>query len=219
MRQLLEADSMWLDYGGHKILQSIYIQVARGKVTGLLGRNGTGKSSLLKMIFGTLRGQSQSVRVDRNYVSHPYLEKNLIRYLPQHHFVPSSLRVGTICSLYGVSFGEMMEIFPELGGSQAEKLGHLSGGKIRLIETLLILLSPVDFILLDEPFTHLSPLNVEKLSRVIVQQKEHKGIILSDHIYDQVLNISDDTYVIVPVGRSILLKNPMDDLRSLGYIS
>jgi ABC-type multidrug transport system ATPase subunit len=216
MSQLLEADSMWLEYGGRKILQSIHIQVARGRVTGLLGRNGTGKSSLLKMIFGTMRGQSQSVRVDRHYVTHPYLEKNLIRYLPQHHFAPANLHIEKLCSIYGVSFADMIEDSPELSTIRKEKIGRLSGGKIRLIETLL---SPVEFVLLDEPFTHLSPLNIEKIARLITQQKIRKGIILSDHMYEQVLNVSDATYVLAPVGRSILLKNPVGELRALGYIS
>jgi ABC-type multidrug transport system ATPase subunit len=99
MSQVLEADSMWLEYAGQKILQSVHIRITKGEVTGLMGRNGTGKSSLLKMIFGTLRGQSQSVRVDRYYVSHPYLEKNLIRYLPKQHFVPPNLRIEKLCSI------------------------------------------------------------------------------------------------------------------------
>jgi ABC-type branched-subunit amino acid transport system ATPase component len=57
----------------------------------------------------------------------------------------------------------MAEDFPELRTTRREMSGCLSGGKIRLIETLLILHSPVEFILLDEPFTHLSPLNIEKV--------------------------------------------------------
>jgi ABC-type multidrug transport system ATPase subunit len=217
--QILEADSMWLEYDGRKILQSIYLKVETGKVTGLLGRNGTGKTSLLRMIFGTLRGQSQSVRVDGRYISHPYLEKDLIRYLPQHNFVPHQLRIKRICSLYQVSFDELATHFPELKELGNQRLGSLSGGNIRLFETLLILFSPVQFVLLDEPFTHLSPIGIERISTIIADQKRRKGIILSDHIYKQVLDLSDEVYAIVPVGRSMLLKNPIEDLRLLGYTS
>lgn len=217
MTQILEADSMWLEYNGRKILQSIFIKTETGKVTGLLGLNGTGKSSLLRMIFGNLRGQSQSVRVNGRYVSHPYLEKDLIRYLPQHHFVPPYLQLSKVCSLYQVSFCEMTTSFPDLKVYGNESVGRLSGGNIRLFETLLILFSPVPFVLLDEPFTHLSPLLATHLANIIQEQKKHKGIILSDHLFNQVLNISDDVYLLAPGGKTIQLTSPSEELRLLGY--
>ena len=217
--QTLEADSMWLEFNGRKILQSIYLKMETGRVTGLLGRNGTGKSSLLRMIFGTLRGQNQSVRLNGRYIPHPYFEKGLVRYLPQSPFAPKDLKVHQLCCMYQVSFAEMINYFPELKGYEKEPVRNLSGGKTRLFETLLILLSPVQFVLLDEPFTHISPVMVESLSKVILDQKKEKGILVSDHSYKNVLDISDETYLIVPIGRSLLLKNPESELRSLGYTS
>jgi ABC-type multidrug transport system ATPase subunit len=215
--QVLEADSMWLEYSGIKILQNIYIKVQTGQVVGLLGRNGTGKSSLLRMIFGTLRGQNQSVRVDKQYMEYPYQQKGLLRYLPQHHFIPPHLPVRQVCDLYEVSFEEVCLYFPKLKVSEREKIGNLSGGGARLIETLLILLSPVSFILLDEPFTHLAPVTVDLLKEVIREQKKQKGIVVSDHAYSHVLDLSDEMYLIVPVGRSILLKDAREELTLYGY--
>jgi len=216
---LLEADSMWLEYNGRKILQSTYIKMQTGMVTGLLGRNGTGKSSLLRMIFGTLRGQNQSVRFNREYIERPYLQTGLIRYLPQSPFVPKNLKLNELCEMYHVQFESVVRYFPELEEYKQNRISKLSGGNSRLVETLLILLSPVQFVLLDEPFTHVSPLMVEKLSTVIREQKECKGILLSDHAYRHVLDLSDDVYMIVPVGRSVLLKNPEQDIKSMGYTS
>ncbi len=217
MNRVLEADSIWLEYDSRKILQSIYLKLETGKITGLLGRNGIGKSSLLRMIFGTLRGQSQSVRVDGRYFSHPYLEKDLIRYLPQHRFVPLYLRPKQVCSIYQVRFDEMSNHFPEIKPFYTERLGSLSGGNIRLFETLIILFSPVPFVLLDEPFTHLSPVAAERLSALIKDQKCHKGIMLSDHLYQHVLDLSDELYLIAPGGRSVHLQNPGEELRQFGY--
>ena len=219
MKHLLEADSIWLEFDGRKILQSVYIKMETNCVTGLLGRNGTGKSSLLKMIFGTLRGQNQSVRWNGDFVSHPYLVKDLIRYLPQHPFVPKNLKVNQLCNMYQVSFSEMAAVFSEIKQLEKSLLGNLSGGQIRMVETLLILLSPVKFVLLDEPFTHVSPLMTELLAEVILQQKKQKGILLSDHAYQTVLNLSDELYLMVPIGRSVLLQNPETDLKLMGYIS
>ena len=219
MSQILEADSMWLEYEGRKILQSIYLKIETGKVVGLLGRNGTGKSSLMRMVFGSLRGQNQSVRINGKHISHPYNEKNLIRYLPQHHFVPTDLKLTTLCSIYEIDLLEIGKYFPEICKYGAEKIGNLSGGNRRLVETLLILLSPVPFVLLDEPFTHLAPVTVEQLSNVIRDQKQHKGILLSDHSYQQVIDLAEEIYLIVPVGRSVYLNNPEEDLKRFGYTS
>lgn len=217
--QLLEADSIWLEYQGKKVLQSVYMKMETGRVTGLLGRNGTGKSSLLQMIFGTKRGQNQSVRWNGNYVSHPYLHPGLVSYLPQSSFVPKDIKVHTLCQMFQVPFQNITHYFPELQTYENEPIGKLSGGNIRLVETMLILLSPVHFVLLDEPFTHVSPLLIEILTRVILDQKEQKGVLLSDHAYKHVLGLSDDLYLMVPVGRSILLQNPEQDLKRFGYTS
>lgn len=214
----LEADSMWLEYGGRKILQSIYLKMEAGQVTGLLGRNGTGKTSLMRMIFGTLRGQSQSVRIDSEFVSHPYRQSGLISYLPQHHFLPPDLKVSEVCKLYRVDFEALCRHFDSLERYHQTRVKDLSAGNARLIGTLLVLLLPVAFTLLDEPFAALSPISVEQMSKVITEQKARKGILISDHAYEYVLDLADETYLIVPVGRSILLKNVRSELAEFGYI-
>lgn len=214
----LEADSMWLEYEGRKILQNIYMKLQTGHVTGLLGRNGTGKSSLMQMIFGTLRGQNQSVRVDGDYFSHPYQHTGLISYLPQHSFLPAGLRVSEVCKLYAVDFTALCRYFDSLEQYGRTRIGDLSTGNRRLVGTLLILLMPVAFTLLDEPFAALSPINIEQMGKVITEQKARKGILISDHAYEEVLGLADETYLIVPVGRSILLKNTYTELEEFGYI-
>jgi ABC-type multidrug transport system ATPase subunit len=215
---ILEADSMWLEYNGRKILQSIYIKMETGHVTGLLGRNGTGKSSLMRMMFGTLTGQSQSVRVNGDYVAYPYRQHGLISYLPQHPFLPPSLRVGEVCKLYNIDFTALCRHFESLEMYKETRISDLSTGNVRLIGTLLVLVLPVAFTLLDEPFAALSPISVEQMQKAIVEQKSRKGILISDHAYQDVLDLADETYLIVPVGRSILLKDVHSELAEYGYI-
>ena len=64
MMNSLEVDSVILDFGMRRILQDVYLKCETGRITGLLGRNGTGKSSLMKIIFGKLRLSSSSVRLN-----------------------------------------------------------------------------------------------------------------------------------------------------------
>ena len=81
----------------------------------------------------------------------------------------------------------------------------------------MIVFSPVKFILLDEPFSNISPLRVEELVTILHQQKQNKGIIITDHLYREVLNHSNRLYLLSD-GALTALKNPKQDLIDRGYL-
>ena len=64
MSEKLAIDSVMLTFGDKRVLHDVYVQLETGKITGLLGRNGTGKSSLFKILFGKLRADSQSIQMN-----------------------------------------------------------------------------------------------------------------------------------------------------------
>ncbi len=211
----LEADSIELAFGERKILQSIYLKIPSGNVTALLGRNGCGKSSLLQIIFGTLKPTYKSVRWDKQYVALPYLERKLVRYLPQHPLTPPSMRVEEAFKRYeAVPDASLEDRWQRL---KSQRFGELSGGERRFWETVLILFSPVTFVLLDEPFSHLSPIYIEQLKELITMQKSNKGILITDHLYREVLDIADQTYLLQN-GATYLLTHPHRELAERGYI-
>ncbi len=212
----LEADSIQLAFNGRMILNNIYLSCQTGEIVGLIGRNGSGKSCLLQIIFGSLRGDNQSVRIDRKYLSCPYRVPNGIRYLPQDGFLPGYLTVEQVFRLFSTP-PEATEGFEELRGLDRYKLQDLSGGLKKLMEVLAILHSEARFILLDEPFSFLSPVTIEKLTHRIKEMSRQKGIILTDHMYRSVLSTCDRLYLV----RSGIL-HPVKDpqtLTDLGYIS
>ena len=71
------------------------------------------------------------------------------------------------------------------------KVDELSGGELRTLETLLVIYSKADFILLDEPFSHISPIQIEEFKPILKRCAEHKGVIVTDHQYYNVLEVSD----------------------------
>jgi ABC-type multidrug transport system ATPase subunit len=215
-KNLLEADSVYLDYDSRSVLSDVYVKAETGKVTGFLGRNGCGKSSLMKVIFGSLKGNFQSVRLNKQFQESLLLLPETIRYLPQKNFIPKQLSITKICTFFQVSFNDILNDFPLFEKYQQQKLGKLSGGEIRLFETIVILLSEVKFIILDEPFSYLMPLYVEKLKEIINREKQKKGIVITDHMYKHIMEISDDLYLIRD-GKTFKV-NTHDDLVRYGYI-
>jgi len=192
----LEFDGIEFGFDGRSLLTGIHMTCHQGQVIGLLGRNGTGKSTLMKIVFGSIHSEVGSVRINGTPVPAPAFSSRRISYLPQDHFVPYNLRLKIIMNLYGVSPQRLLEHFPELEDDLQLLPSQLSGGRLRLFECLLILLGPSSFCLLDEPFTGLSPVFVERLQQVISHEKKSKGIVLSDHLYRDVLEIADCVYVL-----------------------
>src|SRR6187549_261610 len=95
MIHTLEVESIQLEFNNKKILSDIYLRSETGKITGLLGRNGSGKSCLMKIIHGTLKCES-SVRFNNSVQYKPLKKTNLINYLPQFNFIPTKLSLKRI---------------------------------------------------------------------------------------------------------------------------
>ncbi|MFT4073062.1 MAG: ATP-binding cassette domain-containing protein [Dysgonamonadaceae bacterium] len=84
----LEIGNVQLSFGERTILRSVYIKSETGRVTGILGRNGCGKSCLLKLIFGSFPGIERAVRMNGNILSGCKRKTEDMRMLPQFDFLP-----------------------------------------------------------------------------------------------------------------------------------
>jgi len=217
MSNLLEIDSVVKVFDRHVVLTDIYMKCQTGDIIGMLGRNGTGKSTLMKILFGTLNADTKFIRIDGKVYNQPYKTINEICYLPQDSFLPKQMSVEKTIELYlgenrVVSFLED-SILQKLNTS---KISHLSGGELRYLEIKLLLHTDCKFILLDEPFNGVSPILVGEIKKLIIKASEFKGIILTDHDYRNVLDVANQFCLIYDGG----IKK-IDDKRELvrwGYI-
>ena len=213
---ILEADGIEFSYDAkEKVLQSVYIKVAENEIVGLLGRNGSGKSTLLQVIFGSLSSETQSVRINGKKLVSQNKKLQQIAYLPQYNFVPENYTIETICNDYNCELIAFQN-FIEKAIPKKQKFGLLSSGEQRLLELFITLHSSKKFVLLDEPFSYLSPKMINKISEEIIKQKSNKGIILTDHLYQNVINISDEIYFIQKGCTQKM--NHLEDLKRLGYL-
>lgn len=215
MINLLEIDGVILGFDSNRVLHDVYLKSETGKVTGLLGRNGAGKSCLMKIIFGDLIPSDKSIRLNGNAITTSYRSPKELRYLPQKRFVPNSLTIKRIFNDFKLDFADLICNFPELEKFYKSKLVHLSGGERRIIEIYSILVSQTKFCMLDEPFSQVMPVHVDSIKKLILREKENKGVIITDHMYQHIIDICDDLYVLNN-GETYLTKS-IDDLQRLGY--
>jgi lipopolysaccharide export system ATP-binding protein len=210
----LHIDSVFLEFGGRAILRGVSLQICPGQVVGLLGRNGSGKSCLLKIMAGLLQPQHHHLRVEGSKPGR--WASSAIHYLPQRECHPGALRVKTLLRCYGIAVGPFAARYPFVQEQLGRRFAELSGGQRRMLEVLLVLESDASFSLLDEPFSHLMPLHVEVVEGAIARLRSKKGILLTDHQYRNVMAIADVLYVL----KDGVLQPALtaEDLREQGYI-
>jgi ABC-type multidrug transport system ATPase subunit len=213
----LEVDSVFLEFGNRRILSDIYMLFEEGKVTSILGRNGAGKSCLLKIILGSEKAQYASVRFNGKPLHPAFNSGEKVRYMPQFNIFPGYLKLSKILSIYGCAPGNLEADFLEFSGHTDQPFSRLSSGQKRLFETWLFLKIKSKFILLDEPFSYLMPLHVEKLKEIIGEEKKNKGIVITDHLYRDLVDISDSVYLIYDLTAKKIRDHA--ELKEFGYIN
>ena len=111
--------------------------------------------------------------------------------------------------------GKFTSDFPRFSKYEDVELRELSGGELRMVEIWLCLNSGAPFCILDEPFSYLAPVYVEKVQEMIRERKKDMGIIISDHNYEALLQVSDD--VLLLSDGYVHLVREMSDLVRYGY--
>lgn len=217
MQDLLEVDSIVKSFDLKQVLTDVNLKCTKGDIIGLVGRNGTGKSTLLKIIFGVLNANNKYIRINNKVIEKPFLSKELIKYLPQSGFLPLSLTVKQVVELYFKREAKSIFLDDEILNKLLNtKISHLSGGEGRYLEIKMLLKSNAKFILLDEPFNGVAPLLIESIKKMIKNESFNKGIILTDHDYSNVLSVANKLYLMFDGG----LKEIKDkqELKDWGYL-
>lgn len=213
----LKVDSVELNFSDRTILKGVHLNCTQGETIGLLGRNGSGKSSLLKIIFGTLQSTFKHVSINDTFISKGY-HQNRVAYLPQQNYLPYHIRVEKLAKiLVDEKHWDTFTGLPIYQDHAQKQVGQLSGGEQRQLETLMIIYSRADFILLDEPFTHISPIQAEDFKLHIREASKTKGLIVTDHQYRNIIDVSN-RLVLLHEGYTRHITHP-DELIQFGYLN
>ena len=203
----LKADNISKSFKLRRVVNRITIQVAQGETIGLLGPNGAGKTTTFLMILGIHRPDSGKILLNNQDITRlpVYLRsKKGISFLPQEPSIFKGLTVrenllAIVNMNAAVTIAQTDHILNEMGlyPIRNRKAKLLSGGERRRLEICRSLILSPDFLLLDEPFAGIDPIQIKELQQLIIQLKEKNiGIIITDHNVREILKITDRSYII-----------------------
>ena len=211
----LVVDSVVVRFGEKTVLSGGYITSQTGMVTGLLGRNGTGKSCMFRALMGGLKVEYVSVHIDDEPIDLKRIGLR-IKYLPQGRLIPRDMTLKRAFQLYRVDFWAFALQYPQYTQYYNFPLWDLSGGEARMAELYLVLMAEGDFCILDEPFSQIAPLYIESAQALIREKSREKGIIVTDHNYEAISKVADNLFVIAD-GYTFPVQS-REDLVRHGYL-
>ncbi len=203
---MLAISDLHAHYGESHILHGIELSVSRGELVTLLGRNGAGRTTILKSIVGLVGHRTGSVRiVGQETVKLPphRIARLGVGYCPEERGIFSRLTVEENLLLPpvvkggGMSIAEIYELFPNLLEHKKAMGTRLSGGEQQMLAMARILRTGADLLLLDEITEGLAPVIVQALGRLIRQLKEREfTIILVEQNFHFAADLADRHYVV-----------------------
>jgi ABC-type multidrug transport system ATPase subunit len=206
-------------FGTNTVLKNINFECRKGEILGIFGRNGCGKSTLLKIIFGVLQYNKFEALLDiEKYEPGLNITKQQIAYMPQHNMLPPHMKVRNIVSMFYPDPDTQDRILynPKIASYSGLKFGQLSCGEKKYFEITLISQLPHSLMIFDEPFSMIDPIEQELISDLLQKLKKDKMIIITDHYYRNVLNITDRN-LLINNGQSQKV-NSADELIQGGYL-
>ena len=217
MSYLLEANGLYKYYGRKKqpALNGLSLVIPRGRITGLLGPNGSGKTTFIKLINGLLTPTSGTLTIDGQAPGTGTRE--LISYLPERTFLQSSMRVSELVTFFsdfyaGFSTEKANRMLSSLDIDPGARLKTLSKGTREKVQLILVMSRDARLYILDEPIAGVDPAARDYILKTIVANyNEQATVLISTHLISDVENLLDD--VIFIRDGNVLLYAPAEQLR------
>jgi branched-chain amino acid transport system ATP-binding protein len=204
---LVRLEDVHTYYGKSHVLQGVSMEIRKGEIVGLLGRNGVGKTTTLNTIMGFAKPSAGRLLFkDTDFTSFPShkIARMGISYVPQgRHLFPKmtvleNLKTGLLYSASGQGLDRVFDLFPNLKRLLKQKAGSLSGGEQQAVAISRAILKNPDILLLDEPTTGLMPLFVNSLLDIVRRlNEEGMTILLVEEKVPFVLSLSHRMYFMV----------------------
>lgn len=217
---VLEIDDLTKSFGQRTVVSNISFQVRRGEIFGFLGPNGSGKTTTIRMALGIIRQDSGTVSILGSEPERSVLKN--VGYLPEDRGLLRKVRVMDIVRYLGRLKGLTAAEAEDRGTELLHRVGlfphrnkrveGLSRGMTQLIQFISAIIHEPQFIILDEPFAGLDPLNVQLMKQMLFEQQERgASIMFSTHIMSDVEELCERVALIA--DSHLLLYGDLDEIK------
>jgi len=214
--ELLECVNLNKSFGDKKVLKDINLKISKGKIVGLLGKNGTGKSTLIKLINDLLVPSSGKVLINGKEIG--VNSKKIIAYLPERTYLDKSMTVDRVIRYFGEFYdnfdeGKARKLLNDLNLDTKEKLSNMSKGMQEKVQLVLVMSRRADLYILDEPLGGVDPATRDYILDTILKNfNDGASVIISTHLIADIERILDEV-IFIDNGK-IILQEDTDTLRS-----
>lgn len=214
--ELLQCINVNKSYGDKKVLKNINLTIPRGKIIGLLGKNGTGKSTLIKLINDLLTPTSGQILVNGKEVG--IESKKIISYLPERTYLDKSMTVEQVIEYFSDFYDNFdstkaRKLLKDLDLDTNQKLSKMSKGMQEKVQLVLVMSREADLYILDEPLGGVDPATRDYiLDTILTNFNEGATVIISTHLITDIERILDEV-IFIDKGK-IILHQGADELRN-----
>ncbi|MBE7055950.1 MAG: ABC transporter ATP-binding protein [Ruminococcaceae bacterium] len=201
---------------GEYVINNLNIEIPKGKIVGLLGPNGCGKSTLIKMIAGILQPNSGEIYVSGKQIGEE--TRALVSYLPERTYFSGGMKVSEVVKYFASFYSDFSteracELLSVLGINSDAKLKTLSKGTKEKVQLILVMSRQAKLYLLDEPIAGVDPAAREYiLSTIVGNYNPEATVIITTHLITDVEQVLDDFYFLT-YGGNILKSGSVEDAR------
>ena len=213
--ELLECRDLCKSFDNRVILDNVNIKIERGKIVGLLGKNGQGKTTLIKLINDLLTPTSGEVLINGKK---PSIEsKKIISYLPERTYFDKSMKVSDIIKFFKEFYDNFNEekalkLLDDLELDKNLRLTKMSKGMQEKVELILVMSREADLYILDEPLGGVDPATRDYILDTILSNfKDGASVIISTHLIADIERILDEV-IFIDKGK-IILTGDADTIR------
>jgi urea transport system ATP-binding protein len=211
---MLVVEGLDVAYGSTQVLFDVSLEVPDGALLCVMGRNGVGKTTLLRAIIGTLKPASGTIRWEGDDIvgwAPDARVRRGIAYLPQGHetFPTLTVRenlqvVAEACLRHSGAIDEVLELFPRLAPILNRPAGLLSGGQKQQLGLARALITDPRLLILDEPTEGLQPTIIDEIEEFIARLHRERGlsILLAEQYVDFALRVAD-RFVVLDAGQVV----------------
>jgi len=214
--EILKCINVNKEFGDKKILKDINLEIPRGKIIGLLGKNGTGKSTLIKLINDLLTPTSGQILINGKEVG--VESKKIIAYLPERTYLDKSMTVDGVIEFFEDFYDNFdskkaRKLLKDLDLDTTLKLTKMSKGMQEKVQLVLVMSRKADLYILDEPLGGVDPATRDYiLDTILTNFNEGASVIISTHLISDVERILDEV-IFIDKGK-IILQSDSDELRT-----